>query len=130
MKPLAWVLALLVAAPMASADEPPPWMPSTPPPATRSSLQHARELRREAKIFGAVGLALFGGGVAVNVVALDVPQGEELVKQPDGTAVTQHVRNDANWFELAGGLALMGTGVALVAVALLKAKQARRLEQE
>jgi hypothetical protein len=130
MKPLAWVLVLLVAAPMASADEPPPWMPSTALPPTRSSLQHARELRREAKIFGAVGLALFGGGVAVNVVALDVPQGEQATRQPDGTVVQEHVRSDANWFELAGGLALMGTGVALVAVALLKAKQARRLEQE
>jgi hypothetical protein len=59
-----------------------------------------------------------------------VPQGTQLVRQPDGTAVTEHVRDDANWFELAGGLALMGTGVALVAVALLRAKQARRLEQE
>jgi hypothetical protein len=131
MKPLALLLSLLLAAPLAAADEPPPpWMPSTPPPLTRSSVQHARELRREAKIFGAVGLALAGCGIAVGVVALDVPQGERVVRAPDGTAVTERVRDDANWFELAGGLALIATGFALVTFALYKVKQARRLDSE
>ena len=130
MKRLACALALLIAVPAARAEEPPPWMPAAPPRPGRASLQHARELRREAKIFGGVGIALFGGGVAVNVVALDLPQGERATRQPDGTIVSERVRSDANWFELAGGIALMATGFALVSVALLKLKQARRLESE
>jgi hypothetical protein len=130
MKLLALLLALLLAAPLAGADEPPPpWMPSPPPP-RRSTLQRARELRREAKIFGGVGIALFGGGIAVNVVALDLPQGERATRQADGTVVTEHVRDDANWFELAGGIALMATGFVLVTVALFKVKQARQLDAE
>lgn len=131
MKRLALALALTLAAPAVRADEPPPaWMPSTPPPLTRATEQRARELRHEAKIFGGVGIALFAGGVAVNVVALDVPQGEQATRQPDGTITQEHVRSDANWFELAGGLALMATGFVLVSVALFKVKQARKLDSE
>jgi hypothetical protein len=130
MKRLAWILALVVAAPAAWGEEPPPWMPAPSPQTSSASRQRARGLRHEAKAFGAVGIALFGAGIAVNVVALDVPQGERSTRQPDGTIVNERVRADANWFELAGGIALAGTGVALVAIALFKAKQARLLESE
>ncbi len=127
MKRLALVLALLVAAPAARADDPPPWMPSAPPSPTRGDEAQARKLKREATAFGAIGLALAAGGIAVMVVALDVPQSERLTKAADGTSTTTRQLGDANWAELAGGVALTVTGVALAGVALLKAKQARKL---
>ena len=130
MKRLALALALILAAPAASGDESPPWMPRPAGLPLRSSQQRARALLREAKIFGAVGISLFGVGIAVNVVALDLAQGNRMVRQVDGTVVNQPVRDDANWLELAVGIALAGTGIALAAIGLFKAKQARRLASE
>ena len=128
MKRLSLVLALLIAAPVAYADDPPPWMPSAPPRPTRGDEAQLRKLKREAAAFGTIGLVLAAGGIAVMVVALDVPQSEQTMRAVDGTLVTDRVRGDANWAELAGGIALTGTGIALAAIALLKAKQARKLQ--
>ena len=128
MKRLTLALVLSLVAPGLRADEPPPWMPAPPPPLTSQGGGQVRRLRREATAFGTIGLVLFGGGIAVNVVALDVPQGERTVRQADGTTEQQHFLADANWAELAGGLALMGAGFALVSIALLKIKQAHRIE--
>lgn len=130
MKRLALTLALLVAAPMARADEPPPWMPAPPRPASSRSLKEARAVRHEATIFGAIGLALIAAGVAVTVVALDVPQGQQVMRAGDGVVTTHSVLGDANWAELAGGIALGGTGLGLFAFSLFKIKQASRLESE
>jgi hypothetical protein len=130
MKRLALALALFVAAPLAGADEPPPWMPSTPRGPSARAVNEARAIRHEAAIFGGIGLAVFGAGVAVTVVALDVPQGEHRVSVGDGGVTTQRFRDDANWAELAGGVVLLATGLGLVGFSLLKIKQARRLESE
>ena len=127
MKRLALVLALLLVAPTAYADDPPPWMPSAPPPPTRGDEAQLRKLKREATAFGTIGLVLAAGGIAVMVVALDVPQSERVTMALDGTRTTTRELGDANWAELAGGVALTATGLALGGVALLKAKQARKL---
>lgn len=127
MKRLSLVLALLFVAPMAYADDPKPWMPSAPPSPTRGDEAQARKLKHEATAFGAIGLALAAGGIAVMVVALDVPQSERVTMAGDGTRTTTRELGDANWAELAGGVALTVTGLALGGVALLKAKQARQL---
>ncbi len=128
MRRVALALVFALVAPLAHAEEPPPWMPSPPPPPSRQAEREIKRLRHEATAFSAVGIVLFAGGIAVNVVALDVPQSERLVKQPDGTSMTQHVLGDANWAELAGGLALMATGFALVSLGMYRLKQAHRLE--
>ena len=129
MRRLALALSLVVvAAPVARADDPPPWMPTPPPGPTGRQLEEARTLRREAAAFGTIGLVLFAGGVAVNVVALDVPQAETTMRQPDGNIVEKRVLGDANWAELAGGIVLMVTGFALVTVSLFRRKQAARVE--
>jgi hypothetical protein len=127
MTRLALVLAIALAAPTLRAD-PPAWMPAPPRPPTAGDEQRVRHLKHEAAAFGAIGIALFAGGIAVNVVALDVPQGERATRQVDGSVVTERFRDDANWAELAGGLALMATGFALVSLAVLKAKEARKLQ--
>ncbi len=128
MKRLSLVLALLLVAPMAYADDPKPWMPSgPPPPPTRGDEAQARRLKREATAFGAIGLALAAGGIAVMVVALDVPQSERVTMAGDGTRTTTRELGAANWAVLAGGIALTVTGVALAGVALLKARQARKV---
>src|SRR5207248_4131219 len=113
MTRLALALAVTVLASTVRADPPPAWMPAPPRPPTTGDEQRVRHLKHEAAAFGLIGLVLFAGGVAVNVVALDVPQGEETRRQADGSILIEHVRDDANWAELAGGLALMATGFAL-----------------
>ena len=128
MRRLALVLASLLAAPVARAADPPPWMPARPAGPTARQLEQAKKLRREGLVLGSIGLVLFAGGVAVNVVALDVPQAETTVRQPDGNLAEMHTRGDANWAELAGGLVLMGAGFGLVCVSLYRLKQAARVE--
>jgi len=122
-------LALVLATATAWAD-PPPWMPAPPPRPTARTEHEVRKLRHEAAAYGAIGLAFVAGGVAVDVVALDLPQAEQTTRASDGTVTTEKVRGDANWAELAGGIALTVTGVVLVAVALFRLKQARRLAAE
>ena len=128
MTRVALALSFLLAAATARAEDPPPWMPAPPRPPTRQSVQQVRKLRHEAAAFGAIGLGLFAGGIAVDVVALDVPQGARTTREGDGSLVTHRFLDDANWAELAGGLALMATGFALVSVALLRLKQAHKVE--
>lgn len=128
MKRLALVLVLLLAAPAARADDPPPaWMPSAPRGPTRGDEEQARKLKREATALGTIGLVLAAGGIAVLVVSLDVPQSERTIMAADGTRTVKRVLGDANYAELAGGIALTVTGVALAGVALLKSRQARKL---
>lgn len=128
MRRVALLLALLHAAGgVAAADGLPAWMPAPPPPVGVSAEREARRLRHEAAVFGAVGLGLFAAGVAVDVVALDVPQGEHAVPVGDGSYRIEHFRNDANWAEFALGTALFATGFGLVVMSLYRVKQARRL---
>ena len=77
MRRLALISALLVAAPAVGAADPPAWMPAQPRGPTRAQLEQAKKLKHEAAAFGSIGLVLFAGGIAVNVVALDVPQGDD-----------------------------------------------------
>jgi len=129
MKRLALALALTLAAPAArAADPPPPWMPAPPPRPTRSDEARVRKLKRETTAFGLIGLVLFAGGIAVNVVALDLPQAERASREPDGSVVIERYRGDANWAEFAGGVALMGAGFALLSIAYVKLQQMRKLQ--
>ena len=130
MKRIALGLVLLLAPSGAYADPspPPPWMPAPRRPLTRDDEDEVRHLKHEAAVFGTTGLVLLAGGVALDVVALDLPQGEQAMRQPDGNIVTARVRNDANWAELAGGLSLTATGLALAWIGYLKLKQARKLQ--
>lgn len=137
-------LALLVASPVsaqapavkvtsppaATTQPPPPWMPAPPPPVGGEfeRRQRAKQLRRQSAVLTGVGIALFGLGVALNVVALDVLQGTQTMAQPGGGSVEKPVYAPANWGELAGGLALMGTGFALVWVGVVRGRQAQALE--
>jgi len=107
--------------------DPPPWMPAAPPPPTERTEHEVRKLRHEAAAYGAIGLAFIAGGIAVDVVALDLPQAEQATRRTDGTVVVEKVRGDANWAELAGGIALTATGLVLAVVALSRLRQARRL---
>jgi hypothetical protein len=132
MRTLALGLALLVAAPAAAdaplvPSPPPPWMPAPPPRPSRASEREVKKLTHEAAAYGTIGLVFTAAGIAVDVVALDVPQSEQAVRAADGTVTTEKVRGDANWAELAGGIALTATGLVLVTVALFRLKQARRL---
>jgi hypothetical protein len=128
MRRLAPSLALLLAASLARGDEPPPaWMPAPPPLVGQQSRQEAKKLRREAAWYTGFGIGVFALGIAVNVVALDVPQSEQQ-QRVDGNLVTRKVLGDANWAELAGGLALMGTGFGLVWLGYYRRNQARRIE--
>jgi hypothetical protein len=128
MRRLALALALLHAA-AALADEP-PWMPSAQPPPRPASLdEHVRKLRHEAALFAGVGIGLFAAGVAVDVVALDVPQGERAVPTGGGALRLEKYRNDANWAEFAVGTALLGAGFGLVVASLFRRAQARRLSE-
>ena len=102
-------LALVLTTATAWAD-PPPWMPAPPPPTTTRTEHEVRKLRHEAAAYGAIGLAFVAGGIAVDVVALDLPQAEQATRRADGTVVVEKVRGDANWAELAGGIALTGDG--------------------
>jgi len=119
-------LALVLTTATAWAD-PPPWMPAPPPPPTERTEHEVRKLRHEAAAYGAIGLAFIAGGIAVDVVALDLPQAEQATRRTDGTVVVEKVRGDANWAELAGGIALTATGLVLAVVALSRLRQARRL---
>jgi hypothetical protein len=145
MKTLAGALALAVATMTATtparAEQPPPWMPAAPPPwmpapappPPRRSMgteERIRKLRHEAALFGAVGIGLFAAGIAVDVVALDVPQGEQATRNSDGSTTVTHYRNDANWAELAIGSALLVSGFALVIAGIFELRQARRLASE
>lgn len=114
--------------PLPRPATPPPFMPAPPRAPTRGDQAQIRHLRHEAAAYGTIGLVLAAAGVAVNVVALDVPQGERTMRQPDGKTVTTRVRDDANWFELAGGLTLLATGIVLGVIALMRARQAARLQ--
>ena len=128
---LGLALVLVLASPGAYADpapSPPPWMPAPRRPPTRDDEDQIKHLKHEATAFGTVGIVLLAGGIAVDVVARDVPQGEQATRQPDGNVVTERVRNDANWAELAAGLALTATGLALVSIAYLRIKQMRKLQ--
>jgi hypothetical protein len=133
MRRLALALATLLAGAPALAQQPlvppppPPWMPAPPPSPSRESEREVRKLRHEALAYGTIGLVFTAAGIAVDVVALDVPQSEQATRMADGTTVTEKVRGDANWAELAGGIALTATGLVLVTVSLFRLKQARRL---
>jgi hypothetical protein len=129
VKGLATALALLLAAGTAHADDP-PWMPSRPAPMSLQREQRIKQLRHDSALFGLLGLVLFAAGVAVDVVALDVPQGEATVKLMDGTMLHEHVRNGANWAEFAAGTSLLAAALALTGVGLFRARQAARLERE
>jgi len=129
---LALALVLLVAAPAVAQQPlvpppPPPWMPAPPPRPSRTTEREVKKLRHEAAAYGTIGLVFTAAGIAVDVVALDVPQSEQATRQADGTIVTEKVLGDANWAELAGGIALSVTGLALITVAFFRLKQARRL---
>lgn len=129
MRRVALAVAMLLAAPAVRADpQQPAFMPAPPRPPTSGDEDEIRRLKHEATAFGTTGIVLAAAGIAVNVVALDVPQGERAVRQSDGTVVTQHVLADANWAELAGGIALLGTGAALIAIAVVKANRAKKLQ--
>jgi hypothetical protein len=132
MRRVALALALLVATPAVAQQPlvqpaPPPWMPAPPPQPSRSTEREVKKLRHEAAAYGTIGLVFTAAGIAVDVVALDVPQSDQATRQADGTIVTEKVRGDANWAELAGGIALTATGLVLVTVAIFRLKQARRL---
>jgi len=132
MRRVALALALLVAAPAAAQQplvqpSPPPWMPAPPPQPSRATEREVKKLHHEAAAYGTIGLVFTAAGIAVDVVALDVPQSEQATRAADGTITTEKVRGDANWAELAGGIALTATGLVLVVVALFRLKQARRL---
>jgi hypothetical protein len=132
MRALALGLALLVAAPAVAEAQlvpspPPPWMPAPPPQPSRATEREVKKLHHEAAAYGTIGLVFTAAGIAVDVVALDVPQSEQATRAADGTVTTEKVRGDANWAELAGGIALTATGLVLVTVAIFRLKQARRL---
>jgi hypothetical protein len=121
-------LALVLVAATAEADPPPVWMPAPPPPIGRQTELAAKKLRGEAKAYGAIGLAVLGAGIAVDVVALDVPQGEATTRQ-NGIVTTEKVRSDANWAELGAGVTLNAVGLVLLGLALYKLRLARRLDE-
>lgn len=128
---LACALASLLAAPVAGGEgDSPPWMPGAPPRIGGQSAREreARRLRHEAALFAGVGVGVVALGVAVDVVALDVPQEPRSIMHGDGTLVTQNRIGSSNWVELALGSALLGTGLILVVVGILRARQARALE--
>jgi hypothetical protein len=131
VKRLALALAVVhAAAGIAAADAPPappPWMPSAPPPESPTLARHVRQLRHEAAVFGGVGLGLMAAGIAVDVVALDLPQGERQVPLGGGVSRIDHYRNDANWAEFAVGSGLIGIGFALSITALFRLQRARQL---
>ncbi|HEY2748627.1 MAG TPA: hypothetical protein VGL86_28595 [Polyangia bacterium] len=128
-------LIVLLASGIARGDQPalvpkaqPAFMPAPPRPISTEGQAQAKRLRHEAAAYGAIGLGVFAGGIAIDVVALDVPQGTQ-ASGAGGIVTTMRVRNDANWAELAAGLTLTAAGVALVALSLYKLKQARRVDE-
>jgi hypothetical protein len=132
---VALALALLHAGAVA-ADEPaltpprpPVFMPSAPPPPTPRLLRQSAQLRHDAFIFGALALGFAAAGIAVDVVALDLPQGERVVPTGGGNARIERFRDDANWAEFALGTALVGVGVAFGYVALFRLRSSKRLVQ-
>lgn len=106
----------------------PAFMPAPPPPVAHGSEEEAKRLRHEAKAYGAIGLGLIAGGIVVDVVALDVPQGE-VTTRSGGLTTTTRGRNDANWAELGIGLTLNAVGLVLMGLALYKLKQARHIDE-
>lgn len=105
----------------------PAYMPASPPPLGAQELQQAKVLRHQAALFTGLGIGLFAAGIAVNVVALDVPQSQQVTREGDNL-VTRNVLGPANWVELAAGIALMGTGLALGWLGIYRRNQARRIE--
>jgi hypothetical protein len=114
----------------ARAGDQPPWMPGPMPPVRNEGARanEARQLRHDGAVFAGVGTALFAGGVALGVVALDIKQDDRTTMQLGGTLVTEHVYGAANWAELAGAIALMGGGLIMVIAGAQRLAQARRLE--
>jgi hypothetical protein len=125
---LVLAVAVLLTSTAARADDP-PWMPAPPEPVGGAAArqEEARKLRSQGAVYTGLGIGLFGAGVAVNVLALDYPQGGRTMAQGGGIIRTDPVYDAANWAELAGGIVLVGGGITLIVIGGMRLRQAAQL---